>query len=40
MNLSKMTMTCERILKKRQLPCTDISRDLRIYGELIVDLMI
>ena len=35
-----MTRTCESILQKRQLSCTDISRDLRIYGGLIVDLMV
>ena len=35
-----MTRTCERILQKRQLSCTGIFRDLRIYGGLIVDLMI
>ena len=35
-----MTRTCERILQKWQLSCTSISQDLRIYGGLIVDLMI
>ena len=39
-NLPKMTRTCEIILQKRQLSYTDISRDLRINGGLIVDLMI
>ena len=39
-NLAKMTRTCESILQKRQLLRTEISRDLRINGGLIVDLMV
>ena len=35
-----MTRTYEIILMKRQLSCKDIARDLRIYGGLIVDLML
>ena len=40
MNLAQMTTTYEIILKKRQLSCKGIARDLRIYGGLIVDLML
>ena len=35
-----MTKTYEIILMKRQLPCEGITRDPRIYGWLIFDLMI
>ena len=40
MNLAQMTRTYEIILQKRQLSPKGIARDLRIYGGLIVDLMI
>ena len=40
MDLAPMTRTFARILHKRQLSCQGIARDLRIYGRLIVDLMI
>ena len=36
MNLAQMTRTYEIMLKKRQLSCKGIARDLRIYGLLIV----
>ena len=39
-NLAQMTRTNEIILQKRQLPCKGIARDLRIYGGLIIDLLI
>ena len=35
-----MTRTSEIVLKKRQLSCKGIALDKRIYGGLIVDLMI
>ena len=40
MNLAQMTRTSEIILQKRQLSCKGIASDVRIYGGLIVDLMI
>ena len=40
MNIAQENRTCERILHKRQLSCNGIAGDLRIYGGLIVDLMI
>ena len=39
-NLAQTTRTYEIILQKRRLSCKGIARDLRIYGWLIVDLMI
>ena len=40
MDLAQITRTYEIILQKRQLPCKGTALDLRIYGGLIVDLMI
>ena len=40
MNLAQITRTCERILQNRQFSCKGIAWDLRIYGWLVVDLMI
>ena len=40
MNLAKITSTCERILQMWQFSRTGIPRDLRVYGGLIIYLMI